>query len=291
MIKIPMQSSCCLKVVVLCLFLTIVPLHIRCLYSDINKVEDSGVSPHALFRDGGQEDNVYKFEGEFLRYKVGIWIFENAGIASFKCERIGDNIVVTIEAGTAGFLDKLIHRHNTYKTTMKIEGTTNRLIPISSYIRKIKGVKERVMITNYDYVNNVREYKIWKNGEIYKENTAKIDPSVIDDPISVAYNFRNEVYGDIVDGAKFSLSSVYKNATNVLKFNVHDADDSDEYSRWNNIERIKYRVEILLNPDVVDSKKGRIIVLYTENMVPVGFIAKGIIGFGNLYGFRIEEKH
>lgn len=285
------NQSPCHKIAILCLCLTITTFHIGYVYSGTNNEEEIESSAHIPFQNGDRKNKAFISEGEFLKYKVGYWIFENVGVATFKCERNNDNLVVTIDAFTTGLLDKIIHRHNIYKTTMKIEEETGRLIPISSYEKKIRGDNERVTITNYDYVNNIREYKIWKNGEIRKENSVKIDPNILDDSISVAYNFRNEIYGKVVDSASLKLSAVRKDKTSVFKFDVHSADNSVEYSRWNEIANIKYVVEIAINPEVIDSKKGKLIVLYMENLVPVGFIAKDIIGFGDLYGFLIKDTN
>ena len=281
-------SSYYIKIVVLCLLFTI-PLHNRNLYSSASKEGESATPSLTLSYKGGREDKLFKYEGESLKYKVSFWLFKNAGLAAFKCEREGDSIVVTIDVTTTGFLDKIVHRHNIYKTTMKIEGETNRLIPIISYKKKIKGEKEKVMITSYDYVNNVREYKVLRNGIIHKKETLELEPAVRDDPISAAYNFRNEIYGRVADGASFEIPAAYKDKTSNYKFDVYSADNSVEYSGWDKIDGVKFAVEIDVNPDVIDSKKGRLIVLYTKDLVPVGFIAKDIIGFGNLYGFRIKD--
>ncbi len=119
----------------------------------------------------GKKNNVKKFEGEVLRYNIGFWLFKKVGTAIFKCERNSNDLVVTIDVCTMGFLDKIIHRHNIYRTVMKIEDGTSRLMPVSSYEKKIKRGKERVMITNYDYENNICYFETRKNGVIYKKGS------------------------------------------------------------------------------------------------------------------------
>ena len=121
--------------IILCLLLTFL-FHSRNVYPDTNK-----------------------FEGEVLKCNIGFWLFKKVGTATFKCEKNGDGLVVTIEACTTGYLDKIIHRHNIYRTTMMIDNITNRLKPINSYEKKIKRKKERIMITDYDYENNICNYK------------------------------------------------------------------------------------------------------------------------------------
>ncbi|KKN18297.1 hypothetical protein LCGC14_0957190 [marine sediment metagenome] len=238
----------------------------------------------------GRKNDVKKFEGEVLKYNIGFWLFKRIGAATFKCERNSNNLVVTIDAGTAGFFDKIIHRHNIYRTIMKIEDGTNRLMPISSYEKKIKRKKERVMATNYDYENDICNFKTWRNGVIHKEGSVKLEPDKCDDMISVSYNFRNEIYGEVKEGASFNVTTVYKDKSPNFSVNVSSADNSDELSKWKDIiTDVKYVTDIALDPEVLDSKEGKLIVLYTEDLVPVGFIAKDVIGFGDLYGFLIED--
>ena len=48
---------------------------------------------------------------------------------------------------------------------------------------------------------------------------------------------------------------------------------------------IKYVVDVTLDPEVLDSKEGKLVILLTEDLTPVGYVAKDVIGFGDLYGF------
>ncbi len=237
-----------------------------------------------------KKNDVKKFEGEVLKYNIGFWLFKKVGTVTFKCDRNSNDLVVTLDAYTAGILDKIIHRHNIYRTIMKVEDGTNRLMPISSYEKKIKRGKERVIISNYDYENNICEYKTWREGVIRKEGSVRLEPDKCDDTISVSYNFRNEIYGEVKEGASFNITTVYKDKFPGFSVNVHSADNSEELSKWKDIiPNVKYVADVLLDPEILDSKEGKLVVLYTEDLIPVGFIAKDIVGFGDLYGFLVEE--
>ncbi|MFQ5687173.1 MAG: DUF3108 domain-containing protein, partial [Candidatus Scalindua sp.] len=220
-----------------------------------------------------------------LKYNIGFWLFKKVGTAIFTCEKDGDGLVVTIDASTTGFLDKIIHRHNIYRTTMMIDDITNRLKPVNSYEKKEKREKERTMNTDYDYENNIYNYKTWRNGVVYQEGSLKLQPKGCDDMISVTYNFRNEIYGEIKEGANFNITTVYKDKSPDFSANVRSAEDSDELSKWQDvIPGIKYVVDIALDPEILDSKEGKLVVLFTEDLIPVGYVAKDVIGFGDLYG-------
>ncbi|ODS33579.1 MAG: hypothetical protein SCARUB_01313 [Candidatus Scalindua rubra] len=266
--------------------------HVGNLYSETHEKEMDLVSTPAFPLGSKQysKNDITKFDGELLKYKIGFWIFKTVGIATFKCERDGDSLVVTIDACTTGFIDKIIHRHDIYRTTMKIEDSTNRLIPVSSYQKKDKRKKERIMITNYDYENNVCNYKTWRNGVIHKEGSIKLEPDASDDMTSVSYNFRNEIYGEVKEGASFNITTVYKDKFPNFSVNVRSADNSDELSKWKDFfPDIKYVVDVALDPEVLDSKEGKLVILFTEDLIPVGYVAKDVIGFGDLYGFLVEE--
>jgi hypothetical protein len=243
-----------------------------------------------LLHTGNVYPDTNKFEGEVLKYNIGFWLFKKVGTAIFKCEKDGDTLVVTIDACTAGFLDKIIHRHNIYRTTMTIDDITNRLKPINSYEKKIKRKKERIMVTDYDYVNNICNYKTWRHGVVHKEGSIKLEPKGCDDMISVSYNFRNEIYGEVKEGSSFNITTVYKDKSPNFSANVRSAEDSDELSKWQDvIPDIKYVVDITLDPELLDSKEGKLVVLLTEDLTPVGYVAKDVIGFGDLYGFLEED--
>ena len=115
------------------------------------------------------ECDITKFVGESLKYDVGFWIFNKIGTVELQTLRDGNNIVVTIDGSTTGMIDSILHRHNFYKTTLTLDKDMNRLKPLSTYEKKIKGDKERVKVTDYDYVNNMRKFTIWKNGKFRRE--------------------------------------------------------------------------------------------------------------------------
>ena len=243
-----------------------------------------------LFHTGHVFSDTSKFEGEVLKYNIGFWLFKNVGTATFKCEKEDDSLIVTIDACTAGFLDKMIHRHNIYRTTMTIDDITDRLKPANSYEKKVKREKERIMITDYDYENNICNYKTWRHGVVHKEGSLKLEPEECDDMISVTYNLRNEIYGEVKEGASFSITVVYKDKSPNFTANVRSSVDSDELSKWKGLfPDIKYVVDVALDPEVLDSKEGKLVVLLTEELTPVGYVAKDVIGLGDLYGVLEEE--
>ncbi|MFV1975057.1 MAG: DUF3108 domain-containing protein [Candidatus Scalindua sp.] len=243
-----------------------------------------------LFHTGNVYPDASKFEGEMLKYNIGFWLFKNVGTATFKCEKKDDGLVVTIDACTAGFLDKIIHRHNIYRTTMVIDDITNRLKPVNSYEKKIKREKERIMITDYDYENNICNYKTWRHGVVHKEGSIELEPEGCDDMISVTYNLRNEIYGEVKEGASFNITTVYKDKSPNFNANVRSAEDSDELSKWKDLfPDIKYVVDVALDSELLDSKEGKLVVLLTEDLTPVGYVAKDVIGLGDLYGLLEEE--
>jgi hypothetical protein len=173
---------------------------------------------------------------------------------------------------------------------MLIDGITNRLKPINSYEKKIKREKERIMITDYDYEKNICNYKTWRHGVVHKEGSLELESEGCDDMISVTYNLRNEIYGEVKKSASFNITTVYKDKSPHFSANVRSAENSDELSKWQGIiPDIKYVVDVALDPELLDSKEGKLVVLLTEDLTPVGYMAKNVIGFGDLYGVLERE--
>ena len=270
------------------LFISFINIETLCSEEDVSKVI---VTTHTGLSHGTEtECDITKFVGESLKYNVGFWIFNKIGTVELQTLREGNNIVVTIDGSTTGMIDSILHRHNFYKTTLTLDKDMNRLKPLSTYEKKIKGDKERVKVTDYDYVNNMRKFTIWKNGKFRREREVKLDSKVSDDGISAFYNLRSEMYGEIKDGARFNISTAYKDRTSDSTIYVRTPENSDNlYKRQGSNFTASFAAEINIDPEVFDSKDGKVVILFTDDLLPIGFIAKNVFGFGDLYG-NLEEK-
>jgi len=155
------------------LFVSVINIKTLCSEEDVGK---ETVTTHTGSSHGtDMESDVTKFVGESLKFHIGFWIFNKIGTVELQTLRDGNNIVVTIDGSTTGMIDSILHRHNFYKTTLTLDKEMNRLKPLSTYEKKIKGDKERVKVTDYDYVNHMRKFTIWKNGKFRREREVKLD--------------------------------------------------------------------------------------------------------------------
>jgi len=279
----------CFTISIICLlFIFFVNIETLCSEEDVSK---DIVTAHTGLSCGAEtECDITKFVGESLKYNVGFWIFNKIGTVELQTLRDGNNIVVTIDGSTTGMIDSILHRHNFYKTTLTFDKDMYRLKPLSTYEKKIKGDKERVKVTDYDYVNNMRKFTIWKDGKLRREREVKLENKVSDDGVSAFYNLRGEMYGEIEDGAKFNISTAYKDRSADSTINVRTPVNSDKlYKRKGSNYTASFAAEISIDPEVFNSKDGKVVILFTDNLLPIGFIAKNVIGFGDLYG-NLEEK-
>ena len=270
------------------LFISFINIETLCSEEDVSK----GIVTTRTGLSLGTETecDITKFVGESLKYNVGFWIFNKIGTVELQTLRDGNNIVVTIDGSTTGMIDSILHRHNFYKTTLTLDKEMNRLKPLSTYEKKIKGDKERVKVTDYDYVSNMRKFTIWRNGKFHREREVKFDGKVSDDGISAFYNLRSEMYGEIKDGAKFNICTAYKDRTSDSTIYVRTPVNSDSlYKRMGSNLTASFAAELNIDPEVFDSKDGKVLILFTDDLLPIGFIAKNVFGFGDLYG-NLEEK-
>jgi hypothetical protein len=274
---------------VICL-LFISLIHIETLYSEEYVNKHITTTHTGLSLETEAECDITKFVGESLKFNVGFWIFNKIGTVVLQTIIDGNNLVVTIDGSTTGMIDGILHRHNVYKTTMILDKDINRLKPLSTYEKKVKGNKERVKVTDYDYVNNIRKFTIWKDGEFRREREVKLESKVSVDGISAFYNLRGEMYGKIIDGARFNISTVYKDRTSDSTISIRTPVSSDKlYKRKGSNLTASFAAEISIDPEVFDSKDGKVVILFTDDLLPIGFIAKNVLGFGDLYG-NLEEK-
>jgi len=279
----------CFTISIICLlFISFINIETLCSEEDVNK---DIVTTHTGLSHGTEtECDITKFVGESLKFDVGFWIFNKIGTVELQTLRDGNNIVVTIDSSTTGMIDSILHRHNFYKTTLILDKEMNRLKPLSTYEKKIKGDKERIKVTDYDYVNNMRKFTIWRNGKFRREREVKLESKVSDDGISAFYNLRGEMYGEIKDGARFNVCTAYKDRTSDSTIYVRTPVSSDNlYKRIGSDFTVSFAAELSIDPEVFNSKDGKVVILFTDDLLPIGFIAKNVLGFGDLYG-NLEEK-
>lgn len=261
--------------------------HMGYLFSEEYEKERNALTSSALSLEIERENknNFTRFDGELFKYNIGIWFFKKMGTATLHCKKEHDHMIVTIDAATTGMIGKMLHRHNTYRTTMFLDKDTNSLKPLDTYEKKIKGEKERIKITNYDYIKDVRKYRIWKNGTFRRENEIKLESRVRDDGISAFYNLRNEMYGEVKEGAIFDICTAYRDRSTDSKVYIRLPEKSDKLSKWDKGGiNVRFAADITMDPEIFDSEGGKLVILFTEDLKPVGFIARDVVGFGDLYG-------
>ncbi len=194
------------------------------------------------------------FGDEFLKYNIGFWCFKQVGAVTLQCKRDNNTITITVDGCTAGFIDKITHRHNIYKSTIIFDKDTKRLKPLCSYEKKIKGDKERVEIVHYDYTKNVCKYTIWRNGTFRREKEISFGNVSTDDGITAFYNLRSGAYGRVRDGAVFTIQNVHKGRSSESNISVRSIKDSDDLSRWRTtLSGAELMAEITLHPEAIDS--------------------------------------
>ncbi|MDR4506095.1 MAG: DUF3108 domain-containing protein [Candidatus Scalindua sp.] len=273
-------------------FLSVAVFHGRYSFSDIFEKQTAlkSTTSSSLTEKGKKNSTRLKFEDEFLKYTISFWFLKRIGVVTLQCKREKNVFTITIDGFTTGLIDKIVHRHNIYRTTMVFDRETKRLKPLSSYEKKIKGHEERVKVTHYDYPKNVRKFTIWRNGAFRREKEIALDEVSNDDGITAFYNLRNESYGRVSDGAHFSIQTVHKERVTETKIHVRSIEDSEDFSRWKGgILDAELMAEITLDPEMIDSENGKIEVLLTRDFVPVGFVARDVVGFGDLYGILEQE--
>ena len=172
---------------------------------------------------------------------------------------------------------------------MALDSDIKRWKPLNSYEKKIKGEKERIKITNYDYVNEVRKFKILKNGIVHREKEVKLNENVSDDAMSAFYNLQNEFYGEVKEGANFNIRTAYRDRATDSNVFIRLPEKSDKLSRLNKVVlKASFAADITMDPEIFDSKEGKLVILFTGDLQPIGFIAKDVMGFGDIYGV-LEE--
>ena len=215
-----------------------------------------------------------KLAGETLIYSFSVLKFADVGTATFSLDKEGNDLYLgTFKTDPRGLLPKLASVPRfTYQARMeRLNGGRLRALEI---IRRREGSEVREERESYDYNLGIFTYQVSIDGEKKETGQREIPRgTMIDSFLSIFYNLRLQVYGEVKEGASFETQSLDKKRGLI---NIHIKVDGDGNR--------------LLAQVTGDGKKGQIDLLLNRELVPVAISAVNFIGPFDLFGKLKERK-
>ncbi|MBI2559939.1 MAG: DUF3108 domain-containing protein [Planctomycetes bacterium] len=228
-----------------------------------------------------------------LNYNIGFWIFPKIGVGTATIERTDKpaTYTVTLEAHPLGIFASIVKRQVIYQTIMEFDKKSNKLRPLHSSQKRIKGKEVRDKTIKFDYEKGVCVFEYRKNDVLEKEKIVPIPSGIIaEDPVTAFHNLCDGAYGEINEGSIYNTKIMVKESPTNLTFEVCSKNCKREFALSENEENhFGFVAKINLAPEIVDSTKGEIFVCFSSDSIPVAVKVKDVIGFGDLYGQLVNK--
>lgn len=230
------------------------------------------------------------FEDEALLYQISVLVFDNAAAGVLTLKKEGDaEYVGTLEAYTVGVIDRLYHRKDTYVSRLAEVDGGRRFITKS--FEKTVDINGRIKKTfnTLDYDKRVLTWVSWKDGKEEVHPDIKFPADIYcDDPLAAFYNFRYGVYGRVQEGREFKIYTLPKeDKVPVIKMKITSREDLEKRTQGSK-PYADYLADVKLGKELFGSGSGEVEIYFTDGLVPVEAVAKGIVFFGDVHG-RLRE--
>lgn len=231
------------------------------------------------------------FAGEELKYDIGVWFFSGVAESRLAIRPDGPGrFVATLSARTTGIIDTLLrHRRDRYIARLRLSEDGRRFIT-ESFEKEVvmDGRDPRRSVHTVDYRERTVTWRSWGGGRPDKSGVERIPEGVYtDDPIAAFYNFRFGVYGEIEEGADYSIVTFPKE-NRIPEISIRIAHEKELKKRKKGGAPADLLADARIDKDLFGSKNGEIEIFFTRDMLPVQAIAKGITFFGDVKGTLSE---
>ncbi len=226
------------------------------------------------------------FAGEELVYEIGFWIFGDIAEGRLRIDKgEGGAYTATLTAHTNGFVGALLrHRKDRYVATLRMTDDGRRFIT-ESFAKEveIEGKDRKTALHTVDYAKGTVSWTYWNGGEKAKEGSVEIpDGMFVDDPIAAFYNFRFGAYGKIEEGRVYNIASFPKDGR-FPEISIRIVPER-EIRKKRKRRASDYLADARIDKDLFGSKNGEIEIDFTNGMLPVQAVAKGVLLFGDVKG-------
>jgi hypothetical protein len=229
------------------------------------------------------------FAGEELQYDIAFWFLKKVATVrmGFARDTEKGRYVTTIQGETVGLVGFFTrYRTDTYRAVMEELDGGRRLRSLSFEERVTIGKESRSSTHTFDH-----QERKWVQKNVRMSGAASTEEKNIpegqdyNDFLTASYNFRYGVYGSAERGKTYRVPVFPKK--DVTTYNVKILPKAEE-QRLREAESVgpesEYRIELAMDPEVLQSRKGLIEGWLSKDLYPVEGVIKDVFLFGDVRG-------
>ncbi|MCH8156867.1 MAG: DUF3108 domain-containing protein [Nitrospinae bacterium] len=247
---------------------------------------ESSTQPSGEYASFQQDGDIRRFIGETLYIDISFLWFENAASARIGLYEKNGVIYSTLEAETKGFIGFFTsYRKHFYKATFDVLDDGKRFRSRKFERRVIVGGQEDATSHSFDYDTHTHWWYREHNGKLVKSGSEDIPRGVnFDDILAVFYNFRNEVYGKVEKGARYTIHTVPEKGMAEIQLHILPPDEQNDFmSQEGRKNGEEFLLKAIIPKEIFQTKTGELLFWTSKHLIPLETTVKDYILFGDLH--------
>jgi len=235
------------------------------------------------------------FAGEELHYDIAFWILGRVAEAtmSFAAGPTEGQYISTIKGATVGFTGFVTsYRTDTYRSVMEEVDGGRRLRSISFEEQVKIGDQTRKRTHTFDH-NKMKwiERNVRMSGATGTLEHDIPEGKDYNDFLTASYNFRYGVYGAMERGMTYHVPVFPKKDVTTYEVKVSLMAEENRLRETESVMTgSEYHVELAMDPEVLQSKKGLIKGWPTKGLYPVEGVMEDVFLFGDVRGTLVKRS-
>jgi hypothetical protein len=234
------------------------------------------------------------FAGEELHYDIAFWFLQKVAVAQMTFTRAPERGRYIAElrgqtVGLAGFLTR--YRADTYRAVMEEIDGGRRLRSLSFEEQVRIGKKSRRSTHTFDHGK-----RKWVQRNVRMSGATRTQEQDIpegqdyNDFLTASYNFRYGVYGAPERGNTYHVPVFPKKHTTAYDLRILSKSEEDRARKTEDVsEGSEYRIELAMDPEVLNSRRGLVEGWLSKELYPVEGIIKDVFLFGDVRGTLLKR--
>lgn len=235
------------------------------------------------------------FAGEELQYDIAFWFLKKVARAKMTFTRGPEKgqYISTLQGETIGLAGLVTrYRRDTYRAVMEEVDGGRRLRSLFFEEQVRVGDTSRRNTHTFDHKNRKWiEESVRKSGSVRKRERDIPVGQDYNDFLTASYNFRYGVYGAVDRGRMYRVPVFPKKGVTFYDVKITSKAEEDRLrERFPPSEGSEYYIELSMDPEVLQSKKGMIKGWLTKELYPVEGVIEDVFLFGDVRGTLLKRS-
>jgi hypothetical protein len=234
------------------------------------------------------------FAGEEIHYDIAFWFLRKIAVVRMTFTRDTENgrYLSTLQGETVGFAGFVTrYRRDTYSAVMEELDGGKRLRSLSFEEQVRIGQQSRKSTHTFDHKNRkwVQQNIRMSGATSKEEHDIPVDHDY-NDFLTASYNFRYGVYGAAERGKAYRVPVFPKKGVTTYELKIASRSEEDSLREERSVSKAsEYRIELAMDPEVLQSKKGLIKGWLAKELYPVEGIMEDVFLFGDVRGTLVKR--